>query len=652
MAGVNVTVGADTQEFEAGMKRAKKQMNQLGGEVREGATQVAKFGAAAVAAGAGALVVLTRQGLKAVDAQAKLARSLGASNDAIQTLQMAAGDTGLDGLEQSLSRMNRRLGAAEFGAGAAAVTVKSLGLNLKELSGMDADQRLESIGRSIQEAGLSSEQAARHLQNLGFEQSNALQFFEDGVTAADSYRSEIDALGLSLSAVDATQVEAANDAMGIFGDALQGVTQQLAIESAPFITAVSKMFQDAAIEAGGFQDTTATVFDSLVDATGFTMDAVEGLRRVFVLAGQGGAVAFAGLVEAVLTVADTIVSGPTRAVNEFIGILNKVPGVDIDQVGMSGLGESIQKEMEFAREVSRQGVQAMHETLMEPMPSGQFDRYVEDTRESAEQAAMVAVEQRRLRAEQEEQIQADSQDRMTDKQREQMAKDLASLKAANDSEIELLGQKHQAELEKLKELKESELEIKGGYAELEKETTERHEAEMTALEKKESDKRKALAQAEADAKRAAMSSAMGDLSTLMSSGSKKLFKIGKAAALAQAVIDGQAAIVGAYKVGASMGGPALGAAYGAAASVATMSRIQQIRSQSFGGGGGGAGGMGAGQTPTAPEPISQQQQARETNVTVRFQGGTAQDQQNGRALLNEINKELKNGGTIRGLKSA
>lgn len=70
----------------------------------------------------------------------------------------------------------------------------------------------------------------------------------------------------------------------------------------------------------------------------------------------------------------------------------------------------------------------------------------------------------------------------------------------------------------------------------------------------------------------------GNLSALQHTNSRELFAIGKAAALAQATIDGAAAIQGAYKTGAVIGGPALGAAFAAAAGAATAVNVAKIAS--------------------------------------------------------------------------
>lgn len=80
-------------------------------------------------------------------------------------------------------------------------------------------------------------------------------------------------------------------------------------------------------------------------------------------------------------------------------------------------------------------------------------------------------------------------------------------------------------------------------------------------------------------------SALGNLSTLMNSESRKAFRIGKIAAIANATIAGIEATIHSYKFGASIGGPVLGAAFAATAAAATAVQIQQLHAQQFGGGG-------------------------------------------------------------------
>lgn len=119
--------------------------------------------------------------------------------------------------------------------------------------------------------------------------------------------------------------------------------------------------------------------------------------------------------------------------------------------------------------------------------------------------------------------------------------------------------------------------------------------------------------------------AFGNLSSLMNTESRKLFQIGKVAAIAEATISGIEASIHAYKFGTKIGGPALGAAFAATAAVATGVKIAQLKSQQFGGGGtvsaGGSGTPGIYQ-PSQPQipsgPVSQEEDRR--GVQIIFNG--------------------------------
>lgn len=106
---------------------------------------------------------------------------------------------------------------------------------------------------------------------------------------------------------------------------------------------------------------------------------------------------------------------------------------------------------------------------------------------------------------------------------------------------------------------------------------------ITDIEENAASARERIAESEQASKLKAVSSAFGSLSSLMNTESKKLFEIGKAAAIAGAIVDGYAAIQGAYKVGSKLGGPPVGAAFAAASAVQTAVQVQGIAKQKIGG---------------------------------------------------------------------
>lgn len=118
----------------------------------------------------------------------------------------------------------------------------------------------------------------------------------------------------------------------------------------------------------------------------------------------------------------------------------------------------------------------------------------------------------------------------------------------------------------------------------------------------------------------------GALLQQASSGSKKLFELNKAYQTADALINAKSAIVGAYNYGSKIGGPVLGAAFGAVAAAATFAQIKSIQSQQFGGGGGvsAPGGSVPTTTPAIAEPPVDLQDLNEqtTNIIqIDFQRG-------------------------------
>jgi len=92
---------------------------------------------------------------------------------------------------------------------------------------------------------------------------------------------------------------------------------------------------------------------------------------------------------------------------------------------------------------------------------------------------------------------------------------------------------------------------------------------------------------------------LGQMSVLMTTNSRSMFEVGKAAAIGETIIQTYRAAQGAFASLASIPivGPALGAAAAAAAVLGGMARVQAIRSQSFG--------AGSGVAPVAPaSPIT------------------------------------------------
>lgn len=257
-------------------RQVERDLKKLGSEF----VKFAKIGAAAGVAAAGAFTLLAKQGLEYVDAQAKMARQVGASIDGLRGLQIAANDAGIETntLNGAVDRLNVRLGEARQGSGQAYEALTRLGLSADALAKMDADQRIATIADRVKELGLDSADTANLLRELGIrnrEMVNLIMAGGDGIRAA---RQEVDDYGLSLSEVDARAVEQANDQMGRIPRLLEPIRSQIAINLAEPLTDVADLLNDAARETGGFGEIVTKVMEDAFTSVALLLEGVDSLR--------------------------------------------------------------------------------------------------------------------------------------------------------------------------------------------------------------------------------------------------------------------------------------------------------------------------------------------------------------------------------------
>lgn len=560
-------------------KKVERDLDKASKQMKAGLAMGAAAAATAFAGLTAATVKYTRDGLKSVDAQMKLARSLDTTYDSVTALKMAFSDSGIDNFEASMNRLNRRLGAAELGRGSALHAVKELNLDLRELSNLEADQRVAAIADRIKEVAGNSQQAARYAQDLGFEQKEAAAFFLQGGDAIRGYRDELEALGLSMSELDAIKIEQANDAFARTGMLTQALSQQMAKQFSPILTALSNQFVDAAKEAGGLEVAVGDAFNGVIDATGFVLDAIEGIDRTFEVVGSGFAVTALGIKEVLLTMAREVVEIPTKAVNELIEVLNNLPKVNIEKVGMSDLGKQLQGEIVLTQDAIALGLQDIHNILMEPLPSHGLKKFVADAREAANESAQTALEIQRTMGGALGGL--EGEDTVTDEMEKRRHALLASLETEKQAILRAYGERD-AEITELREAQRL-TEMEADNARIQNERA-KYQA-LDAMRQKDIEREKEAVNARLSAAADIVSitstqmSQMQDLYGDMGAVGKAFFVMSQALAAANAVIQGiQAgmAIRVAYAQMAAMAGPAAPGILAAGEAHASLSQAMGV----------------------------------------------------------------------------
>ena len=209
--------------------------------------------------------------------------------------------------------------------------------------------------------------------------------------------------------------------------------------------------------------------------------------------------------------------------------------------------------------------------------------------------------------------------------------EMEALQAQFATEYEVIQAEFAKQLAQLAEFRAAKVSTEEEYNALEAQIRQEHADKMVAIER-----------AATAAKLAAISGAFGDLSSLMSSENKKMFKIGQAAAIAESTISGYQAAVTAWEKGMKVGGPGMAAAFSAASLVKTGALISSIASQSPTGGGGGGGGASVGGGSASAPPVN-----TSPNVALQLVGGDMYGRDQVISLINAINEAQEDGAIVR-----
>ncbi|AUH33132.1 phage tail tape measure C-terminal domain-containing protein [Paracoccus tegillarcae] len=233
-----------------GFGRLSREMEAANARMAGFTRKVGVAAAAAVAAATAAGIAMVRSGLSSVDAQAKLAQSLGTTVASIQTLERAGELAGvsMSGIEQATKDLTRRLSQAAAGGGPAADALERLGLTAGDLLALPLDQRVGAINAAIAAFVPVAERAAVAGQLFGEEGSIAMSRIDTATLRQAT--EDVRAFGVVVSEQDADRIERTNDAISRLGLVWRGLSNQLAVAAAPALEAVANAMAALASRTG------------------------------------------------------------------------------------------------------------------------------------------------------------------------------------------------------------------------------------------------------------------------------------------------------------------------------------------------------------------------------------------------------------------
>lgn len=221
------------------MRDARRQVRKLTGG----------FGRLGAVLSVGAFVGMTRQALMVGDALAKTADKLGLTTEALAGLQFAAKLAGIQTrtFDMGLQRMVRRIAEAAIGTGEAKDALRQLGIDVKRVAKLDADQQFLAIVRAMQSVENQSERVRLAFKLFDSEGVALVNLLNKGEGAIQAAQRQAQLLGVTLSRADASAIERVNDAFTRAKTAVMGMWQTLTIRLAPTLERVADLIAGTAI---------------------------------------------------------------------------------------------------------------------------------------------------------------------------------------------------------------------------------------------------------------------------------------------------------------------------------------------------------------------------------------------------------------------
>jgi hypothetical protein len=549
----------------------------LRGTLNDSVKDVAKWGAAAAAAAAVGAVAITKSTADAAREIKNLSNLIGTSTTEFQRMAAGAKTVGIeqDKLADIFKDVNDKIGDfMQTGAGPLVdffeQVAPKIGVTADEFKNLSGPEALQKYVTGLEAANLSQAEMTFFMEAIASDAALLTPLLRDNGKGFKEMGDQAERAGAVLSDIDIAKLGQLDKELVKGQLAIKGLTNQLSAKLAPQLVAIIDQMDKFSEKGGGLGEALDTAFSGAVTAIGFVGNSMRGLEvivKAIEVAFEGLGVGVGIFATVLVEQIDLAVQGAMNSVNLLIDGINTIPGIELDKivVGKSNIAESMRETLDEAKVGLSETVTELHDLMNTPLPSLVFEKLIEANEEAALKLAEDTVVANELK---------------------------------NEAQIVQIDTELMAESEKFARL----LELEQAYQESQTEGLDSFNANNLKTAKDYAKATEKLEEASNKRKLSMASSAFGNLSSLMDTENRKLFEIGKVAALSQAIIDGYSSVLSSYKAGSDIGGPIVGAAFAATAGIATAVQISKISGASFGGGGSGGGGMAAGGSPNIPEP--------------------------------------------------
>lgn len=331
--------------------------------------------------GVGAMGLLVKSTLKTNDELAKTADKLGITTTALGGLQHAASLAGVDNavLNKSLQKLTVNLYEAADGTGLAKDAIKDLGLDAKELAKLSPDQAFIKITEAMEGVEDQTTKVGMAYDIFGAKGVDLVNVMSGGAEALKTTMNEAQTLGVTINRIDAAKIEQANDAMHRGTQVTKGFANSITVSLSPFIEEAGNQFYNAALESGGFAETTGKALDYVISGVGYAANVIHGLKAVWIGVKLVAATAITGILE--------LIELLDKGITAF---MNSIPGVEAKTSAfIGGMADAMRSQM-----VELQTELAVF--AQKPLPREAIIEWAEEVQRKAQETAEVIAETKAL----------------------------------------------------------------------------------------------------------------------------------------------------------------------------------------------------------------------------------------------------------------
>lgn len=409
---VKATVATEKQlkKLNTTQKKTAKHSKKLRQQVNKLRSQFSQYSTVLTGAVIGASTLMIKSQLEQIDTLAKTADKLGITTDKLAEYRYAAELTGNDQktFDKSLQLMIRGIAEASEGTGTAADAIKLLGLNVEDLINLSPDQQFNAIADSINKLDNQSKKVSIASDLFGARGVGLLNTLNLGSAGLSELSKEAQLAGISISRIEAAQIEAANDSITRAQTAFSGFTQQLTVEVAPIIDEIATRLFGVSTEAGGVGETATKSFDAVVKGAGVMADGLRGIEIIFTglkIAGTGFAAATVGALDYLLSTASGNLNDIKNTLFGFVETwltaaesLGIVSQSTVDSLKAMNDNfefrppEAISNAMDSLLSQIEEDKQELDNLLMKEIPSSAIETFVADVQQKSNESAKTLLE--------------------------------------------------------------------------------------------------------------------------------------------------------------------------------------------------------------------------------------------------------------------